>query len=71
LGTVVKRPFAAGSKSERDAIVLATADGDLLLRREGGNPFADPVLEGLVGKRLRCRGVLVGTTLIASDWTEE
>jgi hypothetical protein len=69
-GTVVRKPFAQGSKSERDAVVLATSQGDFLLRREGGNPFVDPVLEGLVGKAVRFDGVVVGSTLVVSDWTE-
>lgn len=69
-GTVVRKPFAQGSKSEHDAVVLTTAEGDFLLRREGGNPFADPVLDALVGKVVRCDGVLLGTTLVVKDWTE-
>jgi hypothetical protein len=69
-GTVVRKLFAQGSKSEHDAVVLTTAQGDFLLRREGGNPFADPVLDALVGKVVRCDGVLLGTTLLVKDWTE-
>jgi len=41
-GSVVKRPFGVGSKSEHDAIFLVTKDGDYVLRRQGGNAFSDP-----------------------------
>jgi hypothetical protein len=66
-GSVVKRPFAAGSKSERQAILLVTDAGDYVLRRQGGNPFHDHELERLVGKRIRCTGTLTGYTLLVSE----
>jgi hypothetical protein len=61
-GRVVRKPFGRGSKSERQAIVLRTADGDYVLRRQGGLAFGDPDLERLVGRRLRCQGTLSGYT---------
>lgn len=67
-GSVVKRPFGAGSKSERDAILLVTKDKDYVLRRQGGNAFFDPALEKLVGKQVRCTGVVTGYTLLISDY---
>ena len=71
-GRVDRRAVAAGSKSEHDAVVLVTDDGrELILRRLGGNPFADPELDALVGKTVRCTGELRGTTLIASDIVDE
>lgn len=69
-GHVIKRPFAQGSKSEREAIFLVTEEGEHLIRRRGGNPFYDPVLEETVGKTIRGEGILTGTTFIISDWTE-
>jgi hypothetical protein len=69
-GIVQRRPVASGSKSEREAVVLVTDDAVLLLRRPGGNPFADPELDALVGKRVRCRGTVHGATLILEDWRE-
>lgn len=66
-GSVVKRQFATGSKSERQAILLLTEAGDYVLRRQGGNPFQDPELERLVGKRIRCTGTLTGYTLLVSE----
>lgn len=69
-GRVVKHLAAKGSKSERQAIFLETDEGSFVLRRRGGNPFFDPVLEKLVGKTIRCRGILTEHTLIISDWQE-
>lgn len=70
VGTVRRRLVAEGSKSEHDAVVLATPSGEFVLRRLGGNPFADPELDALVGRTLRCTGELRGTTLIVSDWSD-
>lgn len=68
-GEVVKKPFAHGSKSERAAVSLDTDKARYLLRRRGGHPFTDPQIEALVGKRIRCKGILNGLTLIISEWT--
>jgi hypothetical protein len=69
IGEVTKRPFGAGSKSEHLAVYLETGDGNFVLRRPGGNPFSDPALEGLVGKRIRCWGARTDYLLILSKWT--
>jgi hypothetical protein len=71
VGTVTRRRIATGSKSERESVVLSTDNGDLLLRRPEGNPFVDPVLDELVGKRLLCEGELRGTTLFVTGWRED
>jgi hypothetical protein len=65
-GSVVKRPFGVGSKSEHDAILLVTKDGEYVLRRQGGNAFHDSELEQLVGKQVQCTGVVTGYTLLVS-----
>ena len=70
-GRVIKKPFAAGSKSEHEAIILATEAGEYVLRRKGGNPFFDAELENLVGKHIRCEGDLTGYTFLMEKWTEE
>lgn len=67
-GEVVRKPFALGSKSERMAVSLDTGEARYLLRRRGGHPFSDPQLDALVGKRIRCKGILKGMTLIISEW---
>jgi hypothetical protein len=69
-GSVVKEPFARGSKSERDAVLLIAGENRYVLRREGGNAFSDPVLDKLVGKTIRCTGRVAGYTFLISDWTE-
>ncbi|HEX5707622.1 MAG TPA: hypothetical protein VFX96_10025 [Pyrinomonadaceae bacterium] len=68
-GEVVKKPFARGSKSERVAVSLDTGKKSYTLRVRGGHPFFDPRLDALVGKRIRCKGVLTSTTLIISEWS--
>ncbi|MFY9610244.1 MAG: hypothetical protein WAU45_16725 [Blastocatellia bacterium] len=67
-GRVVKKLFGKGSKSEHDAVMIETRNGNYVLRRQGGNPFSDPELDLLIGKRIRGNGVLAGSTLIMSDW---
>lgn len=70
-GQVVKKPFGAGSKSERDAVYLVAGSGEqYVLRRRGGNPFQDPELDKLVGKSIAAEGLLTGYTLIVSHWRE-
>jgi hypothetical protein len=70
-GRVIKHLAAKGSKSERQAVFLETDnEGSFLLRRRGGNPFFDPILQKLVGKTIHCKGILTEHTLIISDWAE-
>ncbi len=69
-GRVARRRVSAGSKSEHDALVLATPDGqEYKLRREGGNPFRDPELDVLEGKRIECEGILRNGQLIMTRWS--
>lgn len=69
-GQVVKGHFAVGSKSEHEAVFLNSEKGRYVLRRQGGNPFWDPELEKLVGRTIRCRGVVTGYTFLMSEWSE-
>jgi hypothetical protein len=41
-----------------------------VLRREGGNAFADPELEKLVGRRIRGTGHRAGYTFIMKEWED-
>jgi hypothetical protein len=70
-GAVIRKQVAAGSKSDRPAVLLQTPDNEYVLRIQGGNPFHDPRLEALVGKRIRARGEVHGYTFLMHDWTEE
>jgi hypothetical protein len=67
-GEVVRRMVGTGSKSEREAVVLDTPERSYLLRRREGNPFADPVLDQLVGQRLRLVGTALDTTFVIDEW---
>lgn len=69
-GLVIKEVVGKGSKNEHAAVMLETAKERFVLRRQGGNPFRDPELDRLVGKRIRGTGVITGNTLIMSDWRE-
>jgi hypothetical protein len=64
-GRVVLGPFGSGSKSERQAVWLETAEGRFVLRRKEGPTFDDRTLEKYVGKRVKCRGFIVGYMLLA------
>ena len=70
-GTVLRKPVAKGSKSERSAIVLATASCEYVLRIMGGHPFSDPRLADLVGKRIRAEGEVTGNTFLLRTWSAE
>lgn len=65
IGAVVRAPFGAGSKSERMAVWLETADRRLVLRRKEGPTFDDRALDKYVGKRVKCDGFAIDYTLLA------
>lgn len=69
-GRVTKHLASKGSKSERQAVFLETPDGSYILRRRGGHPFVDNVLDELVGKTIHCKGILTGHTFIMSEWDQ-
>lgn len=66
-GKVFKAPFSSGSKQEHDAIKMMVKDKEYVLRRVGGNPFHDPVLEELVGKNIVCKGTINGYNLMITQ----
>jgi len=67
-GNVVRQRTGAGSKSEHQAVVLLTPDGELKLRRPGGNPFHDAELEKLVGREIDCDGEVHQGQLLLTRW---
>ncbi|MBL8724417.1 MAG: hypothetical protein JNK49_10250 [Planctomycetes bacterium] len=67
-GRVVSHGMAAGSKSERHALFLRTADGmEYVLRRIGAHPFRDQDLSKLENHRIEVVGEIRGTTLLAHE----
>jgi len=69
-GRVVRKRLSIGSKSEHEALVLVTPDGqEYKLRRQEGNPFRDPELDVLEGKRIECEGMLRNGQLIMTRWS--
>jgi hypothetical protein len=70
-GTVTQRTFAKGSKSERPGVFLETEAGEsFLLQRLEGNPFKDPLLEELVGKRIEANGTKRAYAFYVKSWQE-
>jgi hypothetical protein len=67
-GQVVRHAVARGSKSARSAVLLRTADGEYVLRREGGHPMRDPALDALVGHTIECEATLHEYVVIMSSW---
>ena len=69
-GHVVRRVVGRGSKSEREAVMLDTDEGALLMRPRRGPSFGETGYEPLVGKFVACSGTIVGHTLLV-DVVEE
>jgi len=69
VGDVVRTRIGAGSKTDHDAVVLDMGDQTLVLRRRGGNAFADPALDELVGRRVRLEGTATDTTFLIDQVT--
>jgi hypothetical protein len=68
-GTIVRAPFGSGTRSQRQAFWLQTAEGRYLLRRKAGPSFGnDPVLEKLLGQPVEvCSGFLTGYQVLAEQ----
>ena len=70
-GKVVVKKFGEGSKSEHDAVYIETDGGSYVLKRMGGNPFNDPVLQNLIGKNITATGILDQYQFLAKELREE
>ena len=70
-GKVTRRPYAAGSKSEHEAVMLVTDEGEFRLQIKGGNPFHDPALERLVGRQIEAEGIVAGPAFILEREIDE
>jgi hypothetical protein len=49
-------------------VVLVTTDGEYKLRRKGGNPFHDEVIERLKEKEIEGKGTLKDNLFIMDHW---
>jgi len=67
-GEVFRRLYAVGSKSEHEAVMIRTSEGEFLLRRAGGNAFQDSILDQLVGTRIKGTGRRLETVVILDQW---
>lgn len=70
-GKVVRKKFGTGSKSEHDAIMLESEKGSFVLRRIGGNPFNDPILQKWIGKQVTASGFVDQYTFMAKEIKEQ
>ena len=66
-GKVEKKDMGGTSKSAHTSFVLQTKDGDVKLRREGGNPFYDDFFEKYEGKAIAVEGFDMGQYFLVSD----
>jgi hypothetical protein len=64
-GRVTQALYGKGTKSERQAVFIETANARYILRRKTGSAFGDTELMQYVGHEVKCDGFLIGTTLLA------
>ena len=58
-GQLVRKTFGKGSKSEHEGVFLVTPNKEYLVRRREQNPFeVDTSLDALVGKQVKCSGMI-------------
>lgn len=68
-GVVRREIVNKGSKSEYEAVVLATPDGSTYaLTQPNANPFEPGDLDRLVGHSIETRGLLTDQTLSMRQW---
>ena len=67
-GRVDKQTIHAGSKSEREAVVLIVDTKQYVLRQQGGNAVRDPEMEALIGKTVQGEGRVNGHVFVMFDW---
>jgi hypothetical protein len=70
-GTVFIETFAAGSKSEHDAVKIRIGGEAYVLRLKGENPFSSGRLRSFVGKEVKVKGFFSGYTFFAESISGE
>ena len=66
-GKVKKKDMGGVSKSAHQGFVLQTKDGEIKLRREGGNPFYDDFFEKYENKTIAVEGYDMEQYFLVSD----
>ena len=67
-GQIIKRKFGKGSKGDRIVNALLTPEGyDIVIRREDGNAFTDPMFDRLQGKTVSITGKIQSSVLIVDE----
>ncbi len=66
-GKIEKKDMGGTSKSAHTSFVLQTKDGDVKLRREGGNPFYDDFFEKYEGKDIAVEGFDMGQYFLVTN----
>jgi len=66
-GRVEKKEVGGTSKSAHTSFVLETKNGDIKLRRDGGNPFYDDFFEKYEGKNISVEGFDMGQYFLVSE----
>ena len=70
VGEVRHERVAAGTKSERVALVLVAGDRRWRLRRRGGPAYGDDAeLAGLAGRRVEVTGSPLEAVFLVDTWT--
>lgn len=42
--------------TDRKTVILDTGEKQYVLKRKGGDPIQDPIVDALIGKRISCEG---------------
>jgi hypothetical protein len=58
-GKLIRKTFAAESKSAHEAVYIQTEDGDYVIRLKRSNPFENKELQALIGKEVIAEGELI------------
>jgi hypothetical protein len=68
-GQVALKKIAPGSKSERDAFVLKSPEGEFVLRKQGANPFVkDTEFGDVLGREIDVEGKVLDYLLLVDSW---
>lgn len=70
-GTVVKKKFGKGSKSESLAYFLVCDDGEeFVIRRKYANPFMDKYFDDYIDKKIHVKGAILDYVFFTEEVKE-